>query len=105
MKIKCKHILLSHMEAEPFTNLQTAYQALLEAERLQALIEDGDARFEDIAYEHSACASGQSGGDLGWINEFEVDQAFSQAVKKIKIGEMGPPFYSSAGVHIVWRTG
>lgn len=105
MKFKCKHILLSHIEAEPSTSTRTAYQAFLEAERIHGLIEDGKIKFEDAAYENSACASGQLGGDLGWLDEFVVDIAFSEAVKKIPIGQIGLPFYSNAGVHIVWRTG
>jgi len=105
VRFRCKHILLSHREADPATHDRTPYMAWMEAERLHGMIEDGKKKFEDVAYENSACASGQNGGDLGWMNEFDVVPEFSEAVKRIKIGELGLPFYSPSGVHIVWRTG
>jgi len=105
VKFKCKHILLSHREAEPATHDRTPYMAWIEATILHGLIEDGKEKFEDIAYKNSACASGQHGGDLGWMHELDVVVEFSEAVKRIKIGQLGLPFYSPCGVHIVWRTG
>ena len=106
MKYKCSHILLSHIDAEASNNTRSLGEAFAEAERLIKEIKQGKISFQDCASKNSHCASGpRNGGDLGWKNDFEMPPDFERAVKSIPIGDIGEPFVTDFGVHIVLRTG
>jgi len=106
MKMRCSHILLSHIDAEPGSHLREPEQALWDAEDLKKEIEKGNISFQDAAEKNSGCASGpRNGGDLGWFEEWEMPPDFINQVKNIPIGSIGLPFFSESGVHLVLRTG
>tara|TARA_X000000368_G_scaffold418277_1_gene417378 strand:- start:5846 stop:6166 length:321 start_codon:yes stop_codon:yes gene_type:complete len=106
MKLRCKHILLSHKDAENTSHQRPLGTAVTDAENIIKDLKTGKIKFEDAAAEHSACASGpRHGGDLGWFEEHKMHPDFTNAVKVIGIDTIGPPVISPWGVHIVLRTG
>lgn len=106
MKYRCSHILLSYYEAEAASSPRTLGEAFAEAERLTKEIKQGKVSFQDCAAKNSHCASGpRNGGDLGWKDDFEMPPDFERAVKSIPIGDIGEPFVTNVGVHIILRTG
>ena len=106
MKFKCKHILLSHKDAENSSHERPLGAAMTEAETLIKEIKSGQISWTDAAGKYSACASGpRHGGDLGWQQEEHFHPDFANAVKVIPMYTIGPPIVSPWGVHIVVRTG
>ncbi|KQW03032.1 peptidylprolyl isomerase [Rhizobacter sp. Root1221] len=73
-----------------------------EAKDLIAKIKAG-AKFEDLAKKHSKDpGSGKEGGDLDWANPNSYVPEFSQALVKLKKGEMTQePVKSQFGFHII----
>ena len=45
--------------------------------------------------------SAKKGGDLGWINEGAISEAFSEKIFTMKNGEISQPFETDYGFHIV----
>ncbi|MBR20652.1 MAG: hypothetical protein CMA64_11020 [Euryarchaeota archaeon] len=106
MKFKCKHILLSHKDAENSSHERPLGEAVKFAEELIKKLKRGEVKFADAAAQNSSCASGpRHGGELGWNEEEKFHPDFANAVKVIPIEQIGPPIISPWGVHIVWRTG
>ena len=68
-------------------------------------IEAGEAKFEDLAKEHSEDGTAIRGGDLGWSDPGRYDPAFSDALARLKENEIHEPFRTSFGWHIVELTG
>jgi parvulin-like peptidyl-prolyl isomerase len=82
LKFKCKHILLSHKDAENSTHDRPLGDAMRTAEELIVDLKKGDITWEEAAREHSACASGpRQGGDLGWNEEEHFHPAVWQHLK------------------------
>ena len=82
MKFKCKHILLSHKDAENSSHERPLGAAMTEAETLIKEIKSGQISWTDAAGKYSACASGpRHGGDLGWQQEEHFHPDFANAVK------------------------
>ena len=106
MKFRCKHILLSHKDAENSSHERPLGAAMTEAETLIKELKSGEISWTDAAGKYSACASGpRHGGDLGWQEEEHFHPDFANAVKVIPMDTIGPPVISPWGVHIVLRTG
>lgn len=106
MKLRCKHILLSHKDAENSSHDRPLGVAMKEAETLITQLKKGEVSFAEAAAKNSACASGpRNGGDLGWFEEEKMHPDFSNAVKVIGVDTIGPPVISPWGVHIILRTG
>jgi peptidyl-prolyl cis-trans isomerase D len=62
------------------------------------------AKFEDVARrESSDSASGQRGGDLGWIKRSETGfvEPFMQAVRTLRPGQLSAPVASPFGYHLI----
>jgi len=62
------------------------------------------AKFEDVARrESSDSASGQRGGDLGWIKRDEsgFDQQFLQGVRALRPGQISAPIATQFGYHLI----
>lgn len=62
------------------------------------------AKFEDVARrESSDTASGQRGGDLGWIkrNDTSFDPQFMQGVRGLKPGQVSAPVATEFGYHLI----
>lgn len=73
-----------------------------EAKDLLAKIKGG-AKFEDLAKKHSKDpGSAENGGDLDWANPGNYVPEFSEALLKLKKGEVsGAPVKSQFGFHII----
>lgn len=92
---RARHILL-----RPSSQLsQTQAIERLNTWRQQILA--GQARFEDLAREHSTDGSAPGGGDLGWASPGQFVPEFEQAMDALKPGELSPPVVSRFGVHLI----
>ncbi|HLU38036.1 MAG TPA: peptidylprolyl isomerase [Planctomycetota bacterium] len=65
----------------------------------------GGADFAEIASKLSDCPSKTKGGDLGFMGRKTMDVHFAKAAFSLKDGEVGGPFQSSFGYHLIKRTG
>ncbi len=76
-------------------------RALEKAESLAKQIRDG-AAFAALAKKHSDdTESGAKGGDLGYFNRGMIDQAFEEALYRLKPGEVSAPVRTSFGYHLI----
>lgn len=57
--------------------------------------------FQELAKKYSEDPSGNAGGDLGLIKKGDLLREFSEAVSKIKPGEVSMPFWTERGLHII----
>ena len=92
MKFKCKHILLSHKDAENSTHERPLGAAMTEAETLIKEIKSGQISWTDAAGKYSACASGpRHGGDLGWQQEEHFHPDFAKGFANVVLPLPGKP--------------
>ncbi len=92
---RARHILL-----RPSAQLSQA-QAIERLNAYRQQIQSGQARFEDLAREHSADGSAPGGGDLGWASPGQFVPEFEQAMDSLKPGELSAPLVSRFGVHLI----
>lgn len=57
--------------------------------------------FADLARRHTEDATRDSGGDLGFIKKGSMAKDFSAALTDLKLGDIGRPFWSDRGMHIL----
>jgi peptidyl-prolyl cis-trans isomerase SurA len=67
---------------------------------LRERIENG-ADFATLARLHSGDASASRGGELGWMSPGDTVPEFERAMNALKPGEIGAPFPSAFGWHLV----
>lgn len=92
--VKARHILINIEE-------QGDSAAFAKADSLKKLLEQGKAKFEDLAKEFSQdFGSAQKGGDLGWFTEGVMVKPFNDACFSAKKGEM-KIVKSEFGVHLI----
>lgn len=71
-------------------------------EALKVLAEiKGGKKFEDVAKAMSKDSSSQDGGDLGWFKKGDMVPEFSDAVFKMKPGQISDPVETKFGWHII----
>lgn len=92
---RARHILL-----RPSSQLSQA-QAIERLNGWRQQIAAGQARFEDLAREHSADGSAAGGGELGWASPGQFVPEFEQAMDALRPGEVSPPVVSRFGVHLI----
>lgn len=85
MKIRVSHILLSYQ---------------YEAEDLLKKISEGE-EFSTLARKYSQCGSASEGGDLGEVDERRLDEAFAEAAKLLKPGEISSAVKTRFGYHLI----
>lgn len=90
-----RHILLR--PSEQLNEGQAAERLADYRRRVQA----GQARFEDLAREHSQDGSAKQGGDLGWAGPGAYVPEFEEALSRLQPGEVSPPVVSRFGVHLI----
>jgi peptidyl-prolyl cis-trans isomerase C len=67
-----------------------------------AELKDHPARFAELARIHSACPSGQQGGNLGQITAGQTTPEFEQALRALSPGELtATPVATRYGFHII----
>lgn len=72
-------------------------------EQLEAA-EDLEAKFKELAIEHSTCPSAPEGGDLGSFAPGDMVEEFDEAAFALEVGEMTTePVETIHGFHIIYR--
>jgi len=87
----------------PFPSNPTPGQAnktLAEAQKIETKLKKG-ANFAAMAAAKSAGPQALNGGDLGWMTGSELPTLFTDAVPKLKVGELSKPIAGAGGYHIV----
>jgi peptidyl-prolyl cis-trans isomerase SurA len=72
-----------------------------DAQKLVAQI-SGGAHFSDVARQFSQAPGAAAGGDLGWIQEGQLDPKLDVALKQMHAGQISPPVRTDGGYHILF---
>ena len=67
-------------------------------------IVSGSLSFGELASRESHCSSAKRQGDLGPFYPGDMQKAFEDAVKQLKVGEMSGPVSTDSGIHLILRT-
>ncbi len=102
--IRASHILLMHKDAQSSLNERTREQAQADIQVLRTKIEGGEATFEDVAYAHSDCPSGEDGGDLGQFRPGMMVPEFDKAAFALEVGDLSAVVETPFGYHLIKRT-
>jgi len=70
------------------------------AQRLVAQLRAG-ARFAVLAHQFSEAATAAVGGDLGWIQQGQLDPKIDAVLEKMPIGRVSDPIETADGFHII----
>ena len=70
-------------------------------ERLVEQIGKG-ANFAAVARQFSQSAGAASGGDLGWIQQGQLEDNLDRALQQMQKGQFSRPIRGAAGYHILW---
>jgi parvulin-like peptidyl-prolyl isomerase len=101
-QVRARQILLTVETARDSEELAAAEARLT---KMRSEIEAGKLTFADAARQHSQAASAEQGGDVGWFPfRGKMPEEFSRAAFALKPGEIGLPFRSRFGVHLVTAT-
>lgn len=68
---------------------------------LKERLDNGAAKFEDLARLYSNDGSAGKGGDLGWIYPGDTVPEFERAMNALKPGEVSQPIESPFGYHLI----
>jgi peptidyl-prolyl cis-trans isomerase SurA len=80
---------------------RTESQALAELADFKRRVDTGQADFVTLAREHSQDSSADKGGDLDWLNPGSVVAEFEAVLNRLAPGQLGEPFVSRFGVHLL----
>ncbi len=105
-QIRASHILISNYDSN---NKEVSDDKKEEnkktAEEVLKLALDGED-FATLAKEYSDDSSASKGGDLGYFNTGEMEEAFETAAYKLNVNEYTTtPVETSYGYHIIMKTG
>ena len=105
--MKVSHILITVEKTDESDTEATqaakdaAYQ---KAQEIIAKLDDGED-FAKLAKENSKDSSASNGGDIGYFNDGDNEEAFFNAAKKLKVGEYTKtPVETKYGYHIIKLT-
>jgi peptidyl-prolyl cis-trans isomerase SurA len=90
-----RHILVKISE------LTSETDAKRRVAELKDRLDNGGAKFEELAKAHSEDASAPTGGDLGWLSPGDTVPEFEQAMRMLKPGEISDPVQSPFGWHLI----
>ncbi len=90
-QVQAKHILIDAEQPD----------AGQQAEQVRAQIVEQDADFEELAQEHSACPSGQQGGDLGYFSQGQMVPEFEQEAFALEEGQISEVVETQFGYHVI----
>ena len=71
------------------------------AQRIVSEIRERNASFFKLAQQFSASAGSAQGGDLGWLQEGQMDPHIQQALNKINKNQVTDPVRTQSGYHIL----
>jgi peptidyl-prolyl cis-trans isomerase SurA len=75
-------------------------EVLRNLERLVGEMQKG-ARFPALARQFSQSATAASGGDLGWVQQGQLDEQLDEILKQMPIGTISKPVRTIGGWHLV----
>lgn len=75
------------------------------ADKLTRQLVDGQAPFPRLAGQFSQAAGASKGGDLGWVQQGQLDPALEETLARMKEGDISAPVRSLAGFHILYLRG
>jgi len=100
-RLQWRRAIPALLVAALFTVAAVAGDGKAKAEEVRALLVKDPSRFAELAKEHSACPSGEKGGDLGRFERGEMAPEFEAAAFAQKPGEIGAVVESPYGFHII----
>ncbi len=93
-----RHILI----AAPHGDRKARAAAAEQVKQIISELRAEPSRFDKLARAHSACPSGQSGGNLGQIGPGQTVPEFERALGTLPVGEVVPePIETRYGLHVV----
>jgi peptidyl-prolyl cis-trans isomerase SurA len=93
---RVRHILIKPSE---LTSESDAKNRLLQ---IRERIEQGGAKFEDMARQYSEdLGSGAKGGELNWVSPGDLVPEFQKAMEALQPGELSQPVQSPFGWHLI----
>lgn len=93
---RARHILIKPSE------LTSEADAITRLTQIRERIEQGGAKFEDLARQYSEdIGSASKGGELNWTNPGDTVPEFERAMNALKPGELSPIAQSPFGWHII----
>lgn len=85
----------------PFENREEQKDVQQLANRLRGEIQSGQAPFPQVAQQFSKSAGAGKGGDLGWVQEGQLDEALERALKNMEVRSVSKPVRTVSGFHIL----
>lgn len=92
------HILIEIPDDPSEGAVAEAEQAAVE---LAAQAREQPERFTELAREHSDDFSASEGGDLGWISEGDMVEAFEETLFSLEEGAISDPVRTGFGFHVI----
>lgn len=113
-RIRCRHILLKHLESRSTVDKARAKQVTrtkFEAEeQIRALLAEvlaDNSRFSPLARQFSECSSAMKGGDqagdLGWFSRGKMQKPFEDESFNLEVDQISDLVASESGIHIIQR--
>ncbi len=104
-QLSAAHVLIMHKDSErvPPGITRSKQEALALAKEVSVKAKAEGADFAALAIEYSDGPSAPSGGDLGNFPPQKMVKEFSDATKKLAIGEVSDPVETQFGYHIIRR--
>jgi foldase protein PrsA len=105
--MKVSHILITVNTSDTATEeeqTKAKEEALTKAKEVITKLNNGED-FAKLAKEYSKDSSANNGGDIGYFNDGDNEEAFFEAAKKLKVGEYTKePVETKYGYHIIKLT-
>lgn len=92
---RARHILIK------VSQIVSAAEARRKMLELKSRLDNGAAKFEDLARLYSNDGSASKGGELGWIYPGDTVPEFERAMNALKPGEVSQPVESPFGYHLI----
>ena len=92
---RARHILIK------VSQIVSAAEARRKMVELKSRLDNGAAKFEDLARLYSNDGSASKGGELGWIYPGDTVPEFERAMNALKPGEVSQPVESPFGYHLI----
>eukprot|EP00039_Didymoeca_costata_P018430 m.333404 g.333404 ORF g.333404 m.333404 type:complete len:116 (+) comp17139_c0_seq1:115-462(+) len=115
MTMRASHILVKHSGSRRLASWKDPEGEQIKARSIEqakeilsgyrAQIVAKEKTFQEIAEANSDCGSAAQQGDLGEVNDGEMQAPFEAGLKKLAVGELSEIVETESGVHIILRTG